>query len=214
MTQQDRRSRQIAAARENQTADAWHDDDWLRYGKPAPPPFTSRGAGRRASGGHVGALAVAAVAVFAATVAAAVLLNGGGPADGPPAAAFYPGGLSDPLFPRGTSGGRTLFMAGTVSAVSGTSVTIAVHGRVLAAGTACPATFTAVITGYRTRPSSRVLRPGPRPDPVSRTVLGQGSELWMRVLVIKDGEVTVTAIVTGHRQATDLRVAPRIRSGR
>jgi hypothetical protein len=33
--------------------------------------------------------------------------------------------------------------------------------------------------------------------------LGQGRELRMRVLVIKDDEVTVTAIVTGHRQATD-----------
>lgn len=215
MTQQDQRSRQLTAAGENQPDRDWRDDDWFSYGKSAPPTFSSQGAGRRASVGHVGVLVAAAVAVFAAAVAVAVPMAVSGPAVAPPVAAVYPGDRSGPLFPHGgTSGARTLFLVGTVSAVSGTSVTIAVHGRVLAPDGASPATFTAVITGYSTRPPGRVLPPGPSPDPVSRMALGQGKELWTRVLVVKDDEVTVTAIVTGHRQATDLPAAPRIRSGR
>ncbi len=109
--------------------------------RPQPrPPDSSQGAGRRSSGGHVGALASAAVAVFAAAVAAAVLLTVGGPAAGPPVTALYPGSRGG-LFPSGgPSGGGTLFIAGTVSAVSGTSITITVHGRDFTAGTTCSAT--------------------------------------------------------------------------
>ena len=74
--------------------------------RPRPrPPDSSQGASRRSSGGHVGALASAAVAVFAAAVAAAVLLTVG--IRPQPLTPLYAGGRGG-LFPCGgpSGGGR------------------------------------------------------------------------------------------------------------
>lgn len=185
MTQQDPRPwgrREVPApVRSDQaagwSAGDWDDDDaWPAGEQPVPPPWPpvppprNRGTGKW--------LVMTAVALAAAAVGAVVVLFTAGSPTGAPTASpatsapaqgagQFPGGAAQ--FPGGSGGGGgtggTLFMAGTVSAVSANSISLSGQGRTFAAAITGSTKFSgvhgasgikagdrvgAVITGYGT----------------------------------------------------------------